>query len=746
MIPFQRQAVVCIQRPNLSFMRKLIGFEERQCVYSQQAICSSDSKKRTFTKVVDLSSTSDNEVVSDAEDEDDDSAPSNPALKLQCLEKLKGLVSPHFVRLLKESRRETSMTVVRSLNVSQTAALKHITQDMFTIDTTRVVVFKRDVGALKIIQGPPGCGKTHLLSALLHVLLAASCRVLVCAPSNKAVCVALEKFLGSLQGRKDPFRTPRLVIVGVGDKIESNSNTVVDVLSSWRAILDEPQNIVDVMSTTYADRIVITISRLREECMAIDKLFDSNHTGRLVDVNKAVYEEVKRLNEKHGNICDAIKVRLPTFLANHSAVSKRHEQIEFSLIHSESIARKHLFQEADVEEDLQPFLVSAMLEVCRQLQAIVTYFKDDQHSMGISDEYISTAEIVFCTLSSSGSVGVTRNFRNIDVLVIDEAAQAFEPELLIPMVLEPRNMVLIGDPKQLSATIISQPIQRDNLGQSCMQRLMTGCKYPFEMLTEQYRMHPEIVSFSNQQFYQSQIKNSTHVTQREDILVQTGRNLRNGLGRAYSWVTGHYSFINVDGIERCGDKGTSFANEQEANFVVKLVEFLRDFCGLHPALQICVLSFYAAQVNLIKTKLEKVGPIKVLTVDSFQGSECDCVILSFVRANNQNRQGFVKECQRLNVALTRGKHMLFGVGCARTLVGAARGDFRGVEHEAPERLNTKRSRGVDGLAVPSPTADHENSLYHMICDAQNRERYFESEDVQVSMEDLRGERNASGHL
>ena len=52
------------------------------------------------------------------------------------------------------------------------------------------------------------------------------------------------------------------------------------------------------------------------------------------------------------------------------------------------------------------------------------------------------------------------------------------------------------------------------------------------------------------------------------------------------------------------------------------------------------------------------GPL-VLTVDSFQGSEADVVILSFVRNNAHGDIGFLRGFQRLNVALTRAKHLLF---------------------------------------------------------------------------------------
>lgn len=84
-----------------------------------------------------------------------------------------------------------------------------------------------------------------------------------------------------------------------------------------------------------------------------------------------------------------------------------------------------------------------------------------------------------------------------------------------------------------------------------------------------------------------------------------------------------------------------------------------------------VITFYSAQVACLQQELLSGGvdshTVRVLTVDSFQGSEADIVILSFVRSNSENRVGFVQDFQRLNVALTRAKHLLLAVGSAHTL-------------------------------------------------------------------------------
>jgi hypothetical protein len=73
---------------------------------------------------------------------------------------------------------------------------------------------------------------------------------------------------------------------------------------------------------------------------------------------------------------------------------------------------------------------------------------------------LSSAQVVFCTLTTAGHSLVRRCVVEVDVLLVDEAAQALEAELLVPLGAMPRNMMLIGDPQQLPATVISTEVEQ----------------------------------------------------------------------------------------------------------------------------------------------------------------------------------------------------------------------------------------------------------------------------------------------
>ena len=100
--------------------------------------------------------------------------------------------------------------------------------------------------------------------------------------------------------------------------------------------------------------------------------------------------------------------------------------------------------------------------------------------------------------------------------------------------------------------------------------------------------------------------------------------------------------------------------------------------------------------------------LRVMTVDSFQGSECDVVILSFVRSNARGSVGFLEDFQRLNVALTRAKHLLVCVGCAQTMQKTDKTD--------------KKTLALNG-------GKKYNHLAEIIYDAKRRGRLFLGSDL-----------------
>ena len=106
-----------------------------------------------------------------------------------------------------------------------------------------------------------------------------------------------------------------------------------------------------------------------------------------------------------------------------------------------------------------------------------------------------------------------------------------------------------------------------------------------------------------------------------------------------------------DGREERSRTG-SYSNREEVEKVVEILQQLQLRCRNS---KIVVISFYQAQIRLIKETLARrgVANVHVHSVDSFQGSESDVVVVSFVRTSRN--VGFLNDYRRLNVAITRAK-------------------------------------------------------------------------------------------
>jgi predicted DNA helicase len=277
---------------------------------------------------------------------------------------------------------------------------------------------------------------------------------------------------------------------------------------------------------------------------------------------------------------------------------------------------------------------------------------------------LEDAEVICATNVSAGSE-VLREAR-FDVVFLDEATQSMEPSCLIPMI-RANKWVLAGDHRQLPPTVLSRDAA--GLHHTLFERWIElyGAQNSL-LLTVQYRMHADIMAFSNREFYGGRLKASPRV-RRHHLGELTGY-------RAPDYPSGRYQaiadpaipvvFVDVPGGGEEQIPGSfSYFNPQEAEAVEQAVRLLME-ARLFPA-DLGIISPYDQQVNLLRTRLEGSG-IEVKTVDGYQGREKEAVIISMVRANAEGNLGFLSDYRRLNVALTRARRKLILIGHKQTLI------------------------------------------------------------------------------
>jgi len=224
-------------------------------------------------------------------------------------------------------------------------------------------------------------------------------------------------------------------------------------------------------------------------------------------------------------------------------------------------------------------------------------------------------------------------------LVIDEAGQCIEPLAwcIFPLA---QKYVLAGDHLQLPPTVLSQEAARMGLNQSILETAIAAVQ-PVFLLNTQYRMREAIAGFSGNYFYNGLLLTAPHLTN----------------------AGTHICFVDTAGSgfnEVHGNDGVSLQNKGELQLAKKIIET----ASLNPAAT-AFISPYSGQVAAAKEALP--GEMRISTIDSFQGQEKECIILSLVRSNDDGDIGFLKDYRRMNVAITRAKEQLIVIGDSATI-------------------------------------------------------------------------------
>jgi len=250
---------------------------------------------------------------------------------------------------------------------------------------------------------------------------------------------------------------------------------------------------------------------------------------------------------------------------------------------------------------------------------------DRAHRRQVEGRIRADAKLVFSTLFSS-----LRETHYFDCCIIDEACQASELECFMGVV-KGRKFILSGDPHQLCPEGYS---------------FYENARVPQIVLKEQYRMHGDLIEFSNGHFYNNEI-----------LSPKSQRFLFFDLSSILLIDTSYFDFAEES-------SGVSKINRKEAVVIADVIKWLgATFEG-----SIGVIVPYSAQALLIGALLEEqdIKGCDVNTVDGFQGQERDFIVLGLVRSNEDKEYGFLSDEKRMNVALTRCRRGLVVVGDVET--------------------------------------------------------------------------------
>jgi very-short-patch-repair endonuclease len=319
-----------------------------------------------------------------------------------------------------------------------------------------------------------------------------------------------------------------------------------------------------------------------------------------------------------------------------------------------------------------------------------------------------------------------------DIVVFDESSQC-DIASALPLLYRAKQVVIIGDPKQLShISAISKKQDERLLEKYSLLGSFNDWAYSYNSLfdlaaslcekndiinlRDHYRSHADIINFSNETFYEGRLRiatpyNSLKIPLREKVGIR--------------WV-------DVKSNAMAAPSRSGSQNIREAEVVVEELERLmkQDYQG-----SIGAVSPFRSQANLIREKINNNEPLQrwldrkyflVDTVHKFQGDEKDLIFFSPVVAKGITKGSinFLKKTGNLfNVAITRARAMLIVVGNHEAVLNSEIDHMRSFAYYIHNLSNQKEEDGnlilnksYPTVANPERVSEWEKILYEKLYD------------------------------
>ncbi|KNA21739.1 hypothetical protein SOVF_040150 isoform A [Spinacia oleracea] len=541
--------------------------------------------------------------------------------------------------------------------------------------TSNGVTKRQDPWPFTLVQGPPGTGKTHTVWGMLNVIHLVQYQHYYTALLKKLApesykqnnernadtgsAGSIDEVLRSMD--ENLFRTlpklcpkPRMLVC-------APSNAATDELLA--RVLD--RGFIDGEMKVYRPdvaRVGVDTQSRAAQAVSVERRTEQ----LLVKTRDEIFGWLQQLRGREAHLSRqmaTLQVQL-----NSAAAAGRSQGsvgVDPDVLMARDQNRDALLQTlaAVVEERDKVLVEMSRLLILEGKFRSASSFNLEEARASLETSFANEAEVVFTTLSSSGRKLFSRLTHGFDMVVIDEAAQASEVGILPPLALGAARCVLVGDPQQLPATVISKAAGTLLYSRSLFERFQqAGC--PTMLLSVQYRMHPQIRDFPSRYFYQGRLTDSESVTSLPDE-----RYYQDPLLRPYVF------FDITHGRESHRGGSVSYQNIHEAQFCLRMYEHLHKAAkslGLGK-ITVGIITPYKLQLKCLQREFgdvlnsEEGRDLYINTVDAFQGQERDVIIMSCVRASNHG-VGFVADIRRMNVALTRARRALWVMGNANALM------------------------------------------------------------------------------
>lgn len=495
---------------------------------------------------------------------------------------------------------------------------------------------------LAYIQGPPGTGKTNTIVNTIVTAFFNERTVLFASYNNHPIDGVCEKLQHLRYGSRGLIPFP-IIRLGSDEK-------VLKALRYIRELYERTLKI-DIFDGTLerkrTDRIARTRQltallqrheerlKLLETKEAIEKLMESNrHLTFQTQLQGQQLAEVQRRLEQIGEVTDEEALKL---------VLEDEDQFRQYLYYTSAKYIKRL-KEPKNEELLS--IVMSEEEDEKRVRAFNDYIKITENLKKFQRIFpvIATTSI---SAHKLGEPGV-----HFDMVIMDEASQGNIATSLVPII-RGENLMLVGDPQQLSPVIILDPLDNaklrrmygvtdeyDYIDNSIYKAFLACDSVSREiLLSHHYRCDERIIRFNNRKYYNNKLAICSRIKTEKPLI-----------------------FMDIP------DNRTYYKNTAPAE-----VQEIIDFAMNNKDKSIGVITPFANQRELINEKLRENGldgQVNCGTVHAFQGDEKDVVLFSLALADkttNGTYDWLKNNRELINVAVSRAKEQLIVLSSSKEL-------------------------------------------------------------------------------
>ena len=328
---------------------------------------------------------------------------------------------------------------------------------------------------------------------------------------------------------------------------------------------------------------------------------------------------------------------------------------------------------------------------------------DENTTLNSIKSTLSEAQIIVATTSTMNSRSALFNIKHFDLVIIDEASQILEPNIVGILTARQEEgraidrFILVGDHKQLPAVVQQQEslemegsdkrlesIHLLSCANSLFERLVlteraAGRTDFIGTLHKQGRMHPDIADFANRKFYAKEQLECVPLAHQLETELSYNEESEDALDNTLK----AHRMIFIPSIPCKQLNISEKVNTDEARIIADLLRRLyrqmnKDF---DPQKSVGVIVPYRNQIAMIRKEIERLEipaleGISIDTVERYQGSQRDVILysftiqsryqLDFLTANTFYEAGQPID-RKLNVAITRARKQLILTGNESTL-------------------------------------------------------------------------------